>query len=267
MDPIVDSLRETINRDTTGIFGGQNVNKLSEKTMDLKDLYEAAIAEYDELEELTWDINYLLQFVRICAYRNIYLGLELMTMIRENAGGKTLTTEKEYTQVDVEVANMDIKASELSTNITADFATAFFETASQSLDYLDNDRIRKDLYKDPKKAAAYAAGTVAVAAVRGVINYFEDRSKKIEANIEIQKDMVKNVRVVVDGYSAGQGALLREIEIIKAIKKANDGFMAIYEPLRKKVFETNDISSVSKKDIQQMAIATSNYNKISTSKL
>ena len=72
---------------------------------------------------------------------------------------------------------------------------------------------------------------------------------------------------MVDNYTKGQGALLRAIELIKAITKANSGFMQVYEPLKKQVFDNNAASSVTMQDIRQLAIATNEYNKISQAKL
>lgn len=72
---------------------------------------------------------------------------------------------------------------------------------------------------------------------------------------------------MVDNYTKGQSQLLRAIEIIKAIKKANDGYMNVYEPLRHKVFDEGQLTSVTMKELQQMAMATKEYNKISQAKL
>ena len=81
------------------------------------------------------------------------------------------------------------------------------------------------------------------------------------------KDIIKNIKLMVDNYTKGQSQLLRAIEIIKAIKKANDGYMNVYEPLKHKVFDEDQPTTVTMKDLQQLSLATKEYNKISQAKL
>ena len=47
---------------------------------------------------------------------------------------------------------------------------------------------------------------------------------------------------ISEGYAFGKANTLRAIEIIGAIAKSNMGFMAIYEPLRERVFEKEDFN-------------------------
>ena len=43
--------------------------------------------------------------------------------------------------------------------------------------------------------------------------------------------------------------------------------MAIYEPMRKTVYEDKNLANITMKDIQQLAQATQEYQKISKSKI
>ena len=79
--------------------------------------------------------------------------------------------------------------------------------------------------------------------------------------------MIKNMEALVDSYLMNLSSSKRALELIKAIIKANDGFTAIYAPLSNKVFVDKSIDSVSMTELQELAIAISEYKKISDSKL
>ena len=83
----------------------------------------------------------------------------------------------------------------------------------------------------------------------------------------MQAEMTKNISIMSEGYNSGQAQALRAIEIIKAIVNTNNGFMAIYEPMRKTVYEDKNLANITMKDIQQLAQATQEYQKISKSKI
>ena len=109
-----------------------------------------------------------------------------------------------------------------------------------------------------------AMGAVAATAITSAaIEYFS----KLSQNANMQAEMTKNISIMSEGYNSGQAQALRAIEIIKAIVNANNGFMAIYEPMRKTVYEDKNLANITMKDIQQLAQATQEYQKISKSKI
>lgn len=264
MTPILNDLNDIKNIDTKGWLGRQDVDALAEKTGMLQELFNAARYEYEELESVNKDISYLLEYVRVCAYRNIYLGVELLNYIRDNAGGKTLTTEKGMVDMNVKLENISISLDSLKMDVISNITATIGNTIQTGVELLENKDVMKFVGKNPKASAGIALGAIIGSAVSG---YVEERNEKIEQNNKIQKNAIKNIRKIVDNYTKGQGALLRAIELIKAITKANSGFMQVYEPLKNKVFDNNAVSSVTMQDIQQLAIATNEYNKISLAKL
>lgn len=264
MTPILNDLNDIKGIDTKGWFGMQDVDALAEKTGMLQELFSAAKYEYKELESVNKDISYLLEYVRVCAYRNIYLGVELLNYIRDNAGGKSLTTEKGMVDMNVKLENINISLDSLKMDVISNITATIGNTIQTGVELLENKDVMKFVGKNLKASAGIAAAALIGSAIS---NYAEERNEKIKQNNKIQKDAIKNIQKIVDNYTKGQGALLRAIELIKAITKANSGFMQVYEPLKNKVFADNNISSVTMQDIRQLAMATNEYNKISQAKL
>lgn len=242
----------------------QSVDALAEKTELLQDLLREASAEYNELSRINNNIGYLLEYLRVCAYRNIYLGAELLNYLRDNAGGKSLTTEKGTVDMKIELENIDISFDSLKMDVIGNLTNSVSNCIEEGTKMLENKEMVNFTKSNPKAAIALAAGA---AAINLVDNFVTERNEKIKLNNKIQKDVVKNIKLMVDNYTKGQSQLLRAIEIIKAIKKANDGYMNVYEPLRHKVFDEGQLTSVTMKELQQMAMATKEYNKISQAKL
>lgn len=264
MTPILKELNDVKDMETKGFMGMQDVDALASKTEILQDLYRAAKAEYSELSQINSNISYLLEYHRVCAYRNIYLGAELLNYLRDNAGGKSLTTEKGTVDMKVELEDIDISLDSLKMDIISNLTNTISGYIEQGTKILENKEMVNFMRSNPKEALGFLA---LAAGFQVVDNYVTERNEKIKQNNKIQKDAIKNIKLMVDNYTKGQGQLLRAIEIIKAIKKANGGFMSVYEPLRHKVFEENQLSSITMKDLQQMALATKEYNKISQAKL
>ena len=124
---------------------------------------------------------------------------------------------------------------------------------------LSNKDVRKFAVKNPKMAMGAAALMV-------VGNYLSERVEKINANNDLQEQIVKSVSQMVDGYNAGKAGMLRAIEITKALSNANIGFLAIYAPLRDKFF-VEGCTSATMTDLQSLAKATQEYKHISDTKL
>lgn len=264
MTPILRELNNVKDIDTKGVFGMQSVDALAEKTEILQDLLREASAEYNELSRINNNIGYLLEYLRVCAYRNIYLGAELLNYLRDNAGGKSLTTEKGTTDMKIELESINISFDYLRMDVIGNLANSVSNCIEEGTKMLENKEMVNFMKSNPKAALALAAGAAAFNLVEGLVT---ERNEKIKQNNKIQKDIIKNIKLMVDNYTKGQSQLLRAIEIIKAIKKANDGYMNVYEPLKHKVFDEDQPTTVTMKDLQQLALATKEYNKISQAKL
>lgn len=242
--------------ETSGFLGFTNIDKLASKTQNLQKLYAPIKGEYDRLRKVSDEVNYYLTFVRTVAYRNIYLGVELLNYIRDNAGGKSLISQKD--KVDAgEVMNVGKVSSDSlqmdSMNNVANTLNGLMSNA------LEDKQLRKFVMNNPKMATGAAALAV-------VGNLLGERIEKIENNNELQKQLITSISQMVDGYNSGKAGLLRAIEVIKALSKANIGFLAIYAPLRDKFF-VEECTTATMMDWQNLAKATQEYKHISDTKL
>lgn len=235
-------------------FGFTNMDKLSGKTEQMRTIYESVKTEYDKLLDLSEKINNILTYARTVAYRNVYLGVELLNYIRDNAGGSKLTAQKDGVGVGA-VDGLNGMEVSIDMDVTANVKDSLNSLAKE----LSNKEVRKFAVKNPKMAMGAAALMV-------VGNYLNERVEKINANNDLQEQMVKSIGQMVEGYNAGKAGMLRAIEITKALSNANIGFLAIYAPLRDKFF-VEGCTSATMADLQSLAKATQEYKHISDTKL
>ena len=254
MTPILEELEEAKEIRTNKFFLFTDTKKLAEKTQLFQSLYKEARSEFNELSEVTSKVNCMLKYARTCAYRNIYLGAELLNIIRENSGGAGLETAQNFVSTDTDAVSVYVD----SNSISVDTLSIVKGSVSNALDYFEKNA--DYVSKNPKES-------IGIAALATVGNLLQARSEAINANLNAQTKILNEIPKITESYSAGQANTLRAIELLKAIIKANSGFTAIYAPLRDKVFVENAITEISMKDIQQLAKATSEYNKISRAEL
>ncbi len=235
-------------------FGFTNMDKLANKTEQMRSIYGSVKTEYDNLLDLSDKINNILTYARTVAYRNIYLGVELLNYIRDNAGGSKLTAQKDSVSVSAKdgVVGLDI-------TINMDTTENIMGSLNSIAKKLYNKDIRKFAAKNPKMAMGAAALVV-------VGDFLAERAEKINANNDQQEQIIKSVSQMVDGYNSGKAGMLRAIEVIMALSKANIGFLAIYAPLRDKFF-VDGCTMATMEDLQNLAKATQEYKHISDTKL
>lgn len=128
------------------------------------------------------------------------------------------------------------------------------------LSSIDNKEMERFISKNPKAALGAAVVTGILALGAGIKTYY----KNLEANAEAQSKITDGIKAISEGYTKGKSQMLRKIEILGGIVKCNDGFMAVYEPLREKVFDNGDLN-LTKMDIMQFAAAAKEYSKVAKS--
>lgn len=242
--------------DTSGFLGFANVDKLARKTENLQKVYAPIKDEYDRLRRLSNDINYYLTYARTVAYRNIYLGVELLNYIRDNAGGKSLMTQKDTVITNKAMVVGSVSGDALHMDSMENVANTLNGLLT---DTLEDKQLRKFVMNNPKMVA----GAAALAVVGGFLN---ERIDKINNNNEMQKQLITSIGQMVDGFNSGKAGMLRAVEVIKALSKANIGFLAIYAPLRDKFF-IEGCTVATMRDLQNLAKATQEYKHISDTKL
>lgn len=263
VSPLSEELQIVAEQDTSsssffgiaGALGFSSEKKVSQKTSQLRQLYEAACSEVKELQEVATGINEILKYSRVCAYRNIYLGVELLNFIRDNAGGKNLTTATDALNIEMDLDIPDFESKDL----TVDMIGVLDSSVRSTLDFYGSDQQMARFASENPKAALLSAGLNLIG------EYFSKRNEVIDNNLEIQQEIIESFPQVIGGYLDGKANTLRAIEVIRAIIKTNKGFVKIYAPLRNKVFVEGSFPSL--QEIQQLAIATNEYNKISKTEL
>ncbi|MBO7561690.1 MAG: hypothetical protein J6T04_02240 [Bacteroidales bacterium] len=258
IEEIIKGFNDVKDYDPSYLFGLiTSASGMKRKTKIMKELYDASIFEFNELEDIREKVNYILSYTRVCAYRNIYLGAELLNFIRDNAGGKNLVSQGDLITLDLNFNNVEYSKGDLSVNLSD---IVFSNAASYIDEVFSSESNIKYVVDNPKAALAEVALNI-------IGDYLQKRAEVIEKNREIQKSILENFEKLIDAYNVGQAVMYRGLEIIKALVKANKGFLTIYAPLRDKVFKTSEFSTICLKDIQLLAQAVKEYNNISKANL
>ena len=256
LTPIINKFDAVSRRNTRG-FLFDSTDKKEAQTRDMAELFNAAKYEYDELMDISKKVSYALNYARGCAFRNIYLATELINYIVGSNRGGGLTTAQDgidfssANTTDVSLDSFELNGSSIESAVNT---VAFLSDA-----VMDNAALSQFVDENPKVAAGFA---IVAAVGAGVVQYFQN----LENNAEAQRQLTDNIQVIADGYTEGKANMLRAIEIIGGIVKCNDGFMAVYEPLRKKVFEDGD-TNLTKMEIMQLAAAANEYSKTAKAKI
>lgn len=269
IDSVCEDFVDLVNVDTSGMFLEHDSKKVEKKTKEMQRCYNDFAESVNGFGKLVEQINESLGMARMVAYRNLYLGAELVNIVHETGSGGTLT-------------RTDDVLSGLSANsvqVSGIEAVGFTKTAVDILDsslgavavavdnVLSNKAATKYYKKNPKEALATAAGVAVVAAVNSAIEAWNERNERIERCLATQKELVDKMDETVEQFLDSQAKAARALELIGALVKVNNGFMAVYEPLREKVFVDHKPSDVTMKELQQLVLAIKDYKSISDAKL
>lgn len=256
LEGILDEFKEIQSRDTSRMLLFTNTQKKATQSYDMQKVLNAARNEYKEICSINESVSYVLRFVRGCAYRNIYLGVELINYIRTNSGGSTLTAVQDSIIIPkVSTSTKSYTKAELESHTGKTFSVELDRLADMA-SKLDNNFT----YENPNLANA-AGVIVAFEVMNSFITVLDSHISQVEKNEEFQRNMTKEMNDLANSYNEAQGQMLRAIEIAESIVNANRGFMNIYEPLRDKVLIHND--SVSRDELIQLAAAMKEYKRIS----
>lgn len=260
IDEILHELEYVKNRDVSGFLGlYTDTDKMSEQYEDMKKLREAAVEEYEELNMVCDELNSALDHIRTYAFRNIYLGIEMLNYIREGAGGSGLIKESDYVSMqELDISQFSNTFQGYKTNNVSDTIKKYDNVARA---IVNNRDFRKLVYSNKKVAAGAALIGVATMAMSAAADHAA-KVDRIQAN---QANIVKDMQTIVDGYTEGRAQLYRVIEVAQSILKANEGFMYIYNQLKTKLFDSNQVPTLP--EIQDLCKAIKAYKEISNSKI
>lgn len=104
---------------------------------------------YDHLKDINNKVSYALDYARACAYRNLYLGAELINYVRTTKGGTTLTTVKDGTDmVDLGSQMTQVDLSNCNTNV---MDAALNTLSDMGTTVLNNDYLMKTVLKTRRR--------------------------------------------------------------------------------------------------------------------
>ncbi|MGM9735916.1 MAG: hypothetical protein ACI3ZL_05845 [Candidatus Cryptobacteroides sp.] len=112
IEAIMNSLNDNKKMDTSGFFRSVSVSKLETQTEIYASLLKTLKSEYEELQSISEKMNTILDYVRSCAYRNLYLGSELINIVRNNGGGGKLEKQEDLInigQLNLSAISSDVK--------------------------------------------------------------------------------------------------------------------------------------------------------------
>lgn len=273
LDSYIDEFNELLSADTSGFFL-KHSNKLLEKQVNgLKASYDAAKSVYDSHLTIAQKAKDLLALMRLLAYRNIYLGAELLNIVRDNAGGGKLSTVHDSignvsvpVSINIQVAKFDVHDS-LNYIMQSGLDSAF--TLLENV--MKDKQMRKFVTDNPKYAALALAGTAAIDMIESMfesaISAWEQRNARIKRLIKSEEQIINNMQNLVDSYLDNISSVNRAFEIAQAIKKANLGFETIYRPIYIKIFVDKSPKAITMEEHKNLTLAIGEYKKISDSKI
>lgn len=269
LDGDIDKFEEYLNQDTSGFFTKHNSSLLQNQVEGLEKTYKNAENKVDAFNKVISEINVTLSLSRLMAFRNIYLGAELVNIIRENAGGGKATIQNDFIETYFLAPIQKMK------NVNFTTSQAVVEMVVAGLDSIEsfittnisNKQFQNFAMGNPKSAALGALAAGAFGVINAGIEAWKKRNAKIEALLEKEKVIIGNMDKMVEGYLEQLKFSRRGIEVIQALSKVNRGFMAVYSPIYEKVFIEKDIKKVSVQELQQLCLALNQFNKLSQTKL
>ena len=259
VEAIMNSLNDNKEMDTSGFFRSVSVSKLETQTNIYARLLTTLKSEYEELLSISEKMNTTLDYVRSCAYRNLYLGSELINIVRNNGGGGKLEKQEDFLSVG------QLNLSAISTDvryISYDYGQIISYGMSNFYSLFKNKSFQPFISKNPKTGVAIA---VLNGALNAIENYNHQRNIKIEKLLDRQKKLVKAFDQLHKYYQSQLPKVIRSVELAYSIIQMNKGFMKFYAPLRDKVYQGD--ANISKKEIIELAYAMKEYNNVAKSSL
>ena len=269
---ILEEFDSIYNESTSFLLIFTDTEKKSKQTKRLLKVAKKAGKEYGRLIEKCQKAVFVLDYARTCAYRNVYLGVELINLIRMSTGGGSLAKAKDETKIEKVSKDLPtVKTSDLRVNVSEkDIHSALNSVSNDIGNVAKNMFSSSEMKKWSSENANAAMGLVGIAAIGSTVahfggmiyNYFQ----KVNANDSAQLKMTQYMSELSGKYRKSLGGLLRSIELIEAINRANQGFMNVYLPLQRRILSQRDYQ-IDILDLKRLADATNAFKKISESKI
>lgn len=269
MDKYIDEFDEVLNMDTSGFFTKQDSSLLETQTNKMQSVYNRCTKVISGFQNLVHKLNHTLGVCRLVAFRNIYLGAELLNIAHKGAGGgKSTTSSDKIDNIEIgDFEDIDISKFSLSDSLNNMVSNGLDSMSNFITEALTQKDTRKYVANNPKTAALAAVGAAAFGAINAGLDAWKNRNAKINDLINKQEQIFKVFEQSIEAYEVNYPLALRSLELIEAIVKINTGFATIYKPLYDKIFVQRNLTSVSMQELHGLARALNEYNNITKTKL
>lgn len=249
----IKELNDIAQRDTSGIMG-ESLELLTQKTSDMDKVFSKIRNEVKTLKDWCDSINKVLNVARIEAYRNQYLGEEILSICRRLSSDDSRSVEKSA----ISINQLNIPNITFSTK---DFNLSFGDVAGKFVDVMD--AMSGLNIRSGKGQAVAAVAGIAMAAISA-------RNEKVEQNIQQQQRYISYSSNIVSKIVNTIDQRKKAINVIRSIVDANDAFMEFYIPLRNEIFvnkkSPSQIEGIDEQ-LNNIKSAISEYKKISSKRI
>lgn len=269
LNELIANFNEALEMDTSGLFCKHDSSLVEKQTNELETIYKNTIELANEYTHSLSILNEALGICRLVAYRNIYLGAELLNIVRDNAGGGKLTVASDTINYSTFNLDFSIQTEEYSLDESVNqVLTASCDAVIQFVEIGMKDKnLRKYASKNPKHAVAAVATVATFTAIKAGLDAWDKRNAKIESLLKKDEIIFENMERVITHIEGLQSLFERAVEMITALVKCGQGFRTIYDQLYPRIFIDKNFSTISMKELQELALAIGEYKKISDSKL
>lgn len=248
----IKELNDIAQRDTSGIMG-ESLDLLAQKTSDMDKVFLKIRNEVKSLKDWCVSINKVLDVARIEAYRNQYLGEEILSICRLSSDDSRSVEKSAISINQLNIPNITFS--------TKDFNVSFGDVAGKFVDVMD--AMSGLNIRSGKGQAVAAVAGIAMAAISA-------RNEKVEQNIQQQQRYISYSSNIVSKIENTIAQRKRAIDVIRSIVVANDAFMAFYIPLRNEIFvnkkSPSQIEGIDEQ-LNNIKTAISAYKKISSKRI
>lgn len=269
LDKFIDEFDQLLNMDTSGFFTKQDSSLLEIQTDKMQSVYNKSTKVISGFQNLVYNLNHALGICRLVAFRNIYLGAELLNIVHNGAGGgKSTTSSDQIDKIEIgDFEDIDISTFSMQDSLNNMVSNGLDTMSNFINEALSQKSTRKYVTNNPKSAAMAAVGAAAFGAINAGIDAWRKRNAKINDLLNKQEQIFRGFEQTIEAYESNYPLALRSLELIEALMKVNTGFATLYTPLYDKVFVQQNIASISMSEIHGLARALNDYNNITKIKL
>ena len=260
-----------------------NYNKLQREKGRLKMLADTLNALNEEIEknvDLQYEMEVFLEQYRVAAYRNISLCKELLGLLKKIEGEKQkvikdIIIDIPQTSSSDLISMGNFKDVEFNVSAFEDSVSATVEDVGKKLSAIQ-DKGKKITSTDLATSAIEIGLSAVVEGFSGIIDLNADTSNQraeVQHNISYLTDELERLVPKLTKYKV---EILRQIELLSALKEMNAAFIKVYEPLRKSVYSDTGgfvrgyrefiTAPEARKQLGLLAAICSNYSKVNNSR-